>query len=98
MELVVGADRSGPRVWVMALLRLRDQFALGDDNPCNNARALIEEFGCRIFQHAILLGDVKKTVLREAPAIGYLLWQGRGELLDLVAHATARAVGHHPDF
>src|ERR1700675_4883095 len=83
---------------VIALLGLRDQCACGNDDTCNNVRALIEEFGRRIFEHAILLGDVKEAVLREAPAIGYLLWQGRSELLHLVAHAAARAIGHHPDF
>src|SRR4051794_9966217 len=83
---------------VVALLGLRDQFTFGNDDTCNNVRALIEEFGCRIFQHAILLGDVEETVLREAAAIGYLLWQRRSELLHLVSHAAARAVRYHPDF
>src|SRR5882762_7844961 len=83
---------------VITLLGLRDQLAFGNDDTCNNVRALIEEFGRRIFQHAILLGDVKEAVLREAPAIGHLLWQGRSELLHLIAHAAARAVGHRPDF
>src|ERR1700737_3307944 len=98
IELVVRADPACARRVVIAPLGLRDQFAFGDDDTCNNVRALIEEFGRRIFQHAILLGDVKEAVLREAPAIGYLLWQGRSELLHLVADAAARAIGHHPNF
>src|SRR4029079_18570398 len=73
-------------------------FAFGNDNAGDNVGALVEEFGSRIFQHPVLLDDVKEAVLRETSPVGNLLRQGRGELLHLVADAAARAIGHDPGF
>ena len=98
IELVVRSHPAHPRGVIVALIRLRNQLAFRNDVAGDDIRALIEELGRRIFQHPILLGDVEEAVLREAYAVGYLLRQRRRELLHLVSHAAARAVGHHPDF
>jgi hypothetical protein len=83
---------------IVALLGLRDQLAFRHDDAGDDVGALVEEFSGRIFQHSVLLDDIKEAVLRETAAVGNLLRQGRGELLHLVADAAARAIGHDPGF
>src|SRR5258708_14043019 len=98
IELVVGTDPADTRGVVIALLGFRDQLTLRDHGTGDDVRTLVEEFGRRIFQHPILLRELKETILRKTNAVGYFLRQGRRELLDLISDAAARAVGHYPDF
>ena len=77
------------------LLR-RDQLALLDHDEGGDVGALVEELGGGKDQHAVLLGDEEKAVLREADAVR----DGEGdrgrELLDLVGDAILVAVGDRP--
>ena len=99
IELVVRPDSAFARAMIEALLRLRNQLSLGDDDADADVRALIEELRRRILQNAVLLDHVEEPVLGEAGAVRDFLSKRRGELLDLDAlgDACAVAVGHRPD-
>ena len=82
---------------VIAFVFFRDQFALRYDRHRYDVRAFVEEFGCRIHQHAVLLDNEQKSVLRETGTIWNNEIDGRCKRLHLLGHAGLGTIRHRID-
>ena len=94
---VLGADAAHARAMVERLFLFRDQLALAEDLDDRHVRPLVEELGGGEVQHAVVLHDDEKAVLRPAHAVGHLELERGRERLHLVGVSRAGAVGHRPD-
>ena len=91
IELVVRPHAAFARAVIEALLRLRNQLTLRNNDADADVRALIEELRRRILQNAVLLDHVEESVLREARAVRHLLRQvGANSLTSTPPSAPAR--------
>src|SRR5215213_302172 len=96
VELVVRPNAAGAGGVIVRLLLGRDEIALLHHLERRHVRPLVEELGCREDEHAVLFGDEKETILREADAVWNLECNRRRKFLHLIGDTGLGAVRDRP--